>query len=176
MHLFVKDLAFYKKILTIGGPVALQQVITVGVNMMDTVMLGQLDETVLSAGAAATQIHSLFQFMSMGMGMGDSVLIARYWGAEEIPSLRKTLSLMYRCCLLISLAFTAMVGLAPAPVLRLLTPYSEVIAGGGPLSELGSSLLFPLWDVHHHNYCTAKPETDAYSSFRVNRGVFYQYL
>ena len=91
MDLFVKDFTFYKKILAIGGPVALQQVITVGVNMMDTVMLGQLNETALSASAAATQIHSLFQFMSMGMGMGASVLIARYWGAGEIPSLRKTL-------------------------------------------------------------------------------------
>lgn len=93
VDLFVKDFTFYKKILAIGGPVALQQVITVGVNMMDTVMLGQLNETALSASAAATQIHSLFQFMSMGMGMGASVLIARYWGAGEIPSLRKTLLL-----------------------------------------------------------------------------------
>lgn len=130
MGLFVKDLTFYKKILAIGGPVALQQVITVGVNMMDTVMLGQLNETALSASAAATQVHSLFQFMSMGMGMGASVLIARYWGAGEMPSLRKTLTLMYRCCLLISLIFTVVVGIAPAQVLRLLTPYPEVIAEG----------------------------------------------
>lgn len=130
MSLFVKDAGFYKKILTIGGPVALQQVITVGVNMMDTIMLGQLDETALSASAAATQIHSLFQFMAMGMGMGASVLIARYWGAGEMPSLRKTLSLMYRFCLLISLAFTLIVGAAPAAVLSLLTPYPEVIAEG----------------------------------------------
>lgn len=130
MGLFVKDSEFYKKILAIGGPVALQQVITVGVNMMDTVMLGQLNETALSASAAATQVHSLFQFMSMGMGMGASVLIARYWGAGEMPSLRKALTLMYRCCLLISLAFTVVVGLFPAQVLALLTPYPEVISEG----------------------------------------------
>lgn len=130
MGLFVKDREFYKNILVIGGPIAAQQIITVGVNMMDTVMLGQLNETALSASAAATQVHSLFQFMSMGLGMGASVLIARYWGAGELPSLRKTLTLMYRCCLLISLAFTAVVGLAPAQVLSLLTPYPEVVAEG----------------------------------------------
>lgn len=128
--LFVRDREFYKKIWVIGGPIAAQQVITVGVNMMDNVMLGQLNETALSASAAATQVHSLFQFMAMGMGMGASVLIARYWGAGETPSLRKALALMYRCCLLISLAFTAVVGLAPARVLSLLTPYPEVIAEG----------------------------------------------
>lgn len=130
MGLFVKDREFYKSILVIGGPIAAQQVITVGVNMMDTVMLGQLNETALSASAAATQVHSLFQFMSMGLGMGASVLIARYWGAGELPSLRKALTLMYRFCLLISLTFTAVVGLAPAQVLSLLTPYPEVVAEG----------------------------------------------
>lgn len=130
MGLFVHDRGFYKKVLVIGGPIAAQQIITVGVNMMDTVMLGQLNETALSAAAAATQIHSLFQFMSMGMGMGASVLIARYWGAGDMPSLRKALSLMYRCCLIISLLFTAVVGLAPAGALALLTPYPEVVAEG----------------------------------------------
>lgn len=130
MGLFARDREFYKKILVIGGPIALQQVITVGVNMMDTVMLGQLNETVLSASAAATQVHSLFQFMSMGMGMGASVLIARYWGAGELPSLRKTLSLMYRCCLIISLIFTVVVGIAPAQVIALLTPDQGAISEG----------------------------------------------
>ena len=130
MGLFVRDGAFYKKILVIGGPIAAQQVITVGVNMMDTVMLGQLNETALSASAAATQVHSLFQFMSMGMGMGASVLIARYWGAGDLPSLRKTLSLMYRCCLVISMIFTAVMGLAPGRVIALLTPDAGAIAEG----------------------------------------------
>lgn len=130
MGLFVRDRDFYKKILTIGGPIAAQQVITVGVNMMDTVMLGQLNETAISASAAATQAHTLFHFMAMGMGMGASVLIARYWGAGEMPSLRKSLSLMYRCCILIAALFTLTVALAPHWVMSLLTPSEAVIAEG----------------------------------------------
>lgn len=47
--LFVRDREFYKKIWVIGGTIAAQQVITVSVNMMDNVMLGQLNETALSA-------------------------------------------------------------------------------------------------------------------------------
>ena len=73
---------------------------------MDTVMLGQLDETALSASSMAAQVHNLFHFMCMGLGMGASVLIARYWGAEEHASLRKTLVLMYRFCLLTALVLT----------------------------------------------------------------------
>ncbi len=130
MEIFVKDRAFYKKIWTLGGPISAQQIITVGVNMMDTIMLGQLNETVLAASSMATQVHNLFHFMCMGMGMGASVLIARYWGAGEKRSLCKTLALMYRCCLLTALVFTLFVGVNPSGVMRLLTPDEAVIAEG----------------------------------------------
>lgn len=130
MALFVRDRSFYRKILLLGGPISAQQIITVGVNMMDTVMLGQLDETALSASSMAAQVHNLFHFMCMGLGMGASVLIARYWGAEEHASLRKTLVLMYRFCLLTALVFTAAVAAAPAGIMGLLTPDGEVVAEG----------------------------------------------
>ncbi len=98
--------------------------------MMDAVMLGQLNETALSAGAMAVQVHNLFHFMCMGLGMGANVLIARYWGAGERRSLEKTLTLMYRGCLLLALMFTAITALAPAGILSLLTPDAHVIQEG----------------------------------------------
>ncbi len=130
MAIFIRDGSFYKKIWILGGPISAQQVITVGVNMMDTIMLGQLDETALAASSMATQVHNLFHFMCMGMGMGASVLIARYWGAGEKRSLSKVLALMYRCCLLTALVFTMIVGIAPAGVMGLLTSESAVVAEG----------------------------------------------
>lgn len=130
MEIFVKDKEFYKKLLVVGAPIAAQQLITVGVNMMDTIMLGQLNETALSASSMAVQVHNMFHFMCMGMGMGASVMIARFWGAKEERSLQKTLVLMYRICLLTAALFTLANMLAPAQLLRLLTPDAEVIAEG----------------------------------------------
>lgn len=124
------DKTFYKKIWLLGGPISAQQIITVGVNMMDTVMLGQLNETALAASSMAAQVHNLFHFVCMGMGMGASVLIARYWGAGEKRSLSKTLTLMYRCCLLMVLLFTMVTGLAPAWTMHLLTSEPTVIQEG----------------------------------------------
>lgn len=130
MSVLVRDKSFYKKILTIGGPIAAQQVITVGVNMMDNIMLGRLTEVAIDASALAVQVHNLFTFMCMGLSMGASVLIARFWGAGERVSLRKTLTLMYRSCLILSALFTLVVGFAPYQVMSLLTPDPEVIAAG----------------------------------------------
>lgn len=126
----VRDGSFYRKIWAIGGPIAAQQIITVGVNMMDTVMLGQLDETALSASSMAVQVHNLFHFMCMGLSMGAGVLFARYWGAGEKGRLQMTLTLMYRACLLLAALFTLAVAAAPARIMGLLTPDGEVVAQG----------------------------------------------
>ena len=130
MKLFVREKAFYKKVWELSAPISAQQVITVGVNMMDTIMLGQLNETALAASAVGTQVHNFYHFMSMGMGMGASVLIARYWGAGDKESLSKTLTLLYRFCFTIALAVTLIVGMAPAAALNLLTKEPEAIAEG----------------------------------------------
>lgn len=130
MKLFIRDKRFYRRIFTIGGPIAIQQIVTVGVNMMDTVMLGRLDEVAISASAAATQVHTLFHFMLMGLGMGGSVLLARFYGAGEMPSFQKTLTLMYRMCLIMAAVFTIVVGAAPAAVMSLFTPSAPVIYEG----------------------------------------------
>ena len=47
--LYVKDKNFYKKVAGISIPIALQGLITSGVNMMDTIMIGSVGETEESA-------------------------------------------------------------------------------------------------------------------------------
>ena len=130
MSLFVKDKAFYRKILMIGLPISAQMIITVGINMMDTIMLGQLDEVALAASSMATQVHSLFHYTSMGLAMGAGVLLARFWGAGDRVGIRKSLSLMYRSCITVSLLFTLVVSLFTRQVMELLTSESEVIYEG----------------------------------------------
>ena len=42
MKLFQKDKSFYKKVLILALPIALQSLIAVGVNMLDTIMVGSI--------------------------------------------------------------------------------------------------------------------------------------
>ena len=83
MSIFIRDKKFYTRLLAIGTPIAAQQLITVAVSMLDTIMLGQLNDIALGASSVGVQVHNMFHFMCMGMGMGASVLIARFWGAKE---------------------------------------------------------------------------------------------
>ena len=58
----VKDKEFYRQVLSIMLPVALQQAINMGVNMMDTVMVGSLGEAALPRPAWQISIISFSIF------------------------------------------------------------------------------------------------------------------
>ena len=76
-----KDLAFYRQVFLVGLPVAFQQAINIGVNLMDTVMVGALGENALSASSLANQYYYLYYVLCLGISGGACVLSAQYWGA-----------------------------------------------------------------------------------------------
>lgn len=127
---YLGDRDFYKKMLTIALPISAQQLITVGVNLMDTVMLSSMGDAQLSASALGGQFINLFQIFCMGIGMGASVLTARYWGMKEMPSLRKAVTIMLRFVLALSAAFTLMTVFAPDTVMRFYTTEEDIVAYG----------------------------------------------
>ena len=66
---------FYKKVFTLALPIAFQSFITIGVNMLDTMMVGSLGDDPLTATSLANSFISVFQILCMGLGMGASVLV-----------------------------------------------------------------------------------------------------
>lgn len=103
MKFFVNDKEFYKKAATIAIPISLQSMITIGVNMMDSIMVGSLGDTSLSAVGQANQFVTLYHICCMGIGMGASVLTARFWGMKDKESLKKTVTIMLRFCMVLGL-------------------------------------------------------------------------
>ena len=75
--LFVRDASFYEKLLAIAVPVALQNLITVGVSMLDTLMLGSLGEVQLSASSLANQWFFMLTVINFGLAGGANVLVAQ---------------------------------------------------------------------------------------------------
>ncbi len=78
-RLFVKDSSFYRKLFRISFPIIMQNVITIGVNMMDTIMLGSFGEVQLSGSSLANDFINIFQILCMGMGCGAAVLTAQFY-------------------------------------------------------------------------------------------------
>ena len=95
--------------------------------MMDTIMVGTVGETELSAVSLANQFITIFQIFCMGIGMGASVLVARYYGMSDSSSLKKTVSIMLRLCLGLSVLFCIATILFPAPIMKIYTTEQNII-------------------------------------------------
>ena len=130
MKLFVRDRNFYRTLVAFALPIAAQQMITVGVNLADNVMLGQLGEVSMSGATLANNFISIFQIMCMGMGMGASVLTSRFFGMQDELSLKKAVNLMFRLELVVASLFALTTLILPAGIMRLYTPEPEVISAG----------------------------------------------
>ena len=127
-YLGTKDL--YKRMARIAIPVSLQSLITVGINLMDTIMLSGMGDAQLSASSLAGQFINLFMICCMGIGMGASVLTSRYWGMQDLHSLKKAVTIMLRIVLSFAAIFTAATILIPALIMRMYSPDREIIDYG----------------------------------------------
>lgn len=130
---------FYKRVLILALPIAAQSLITIGVNMLDNIMVGKLGETELSAVALANQFINIYHILCMGLGMGASVLVSRYWGMREkepekaMEALRKTICIMVRLTVSLAAIFALLTALIPEQIMAMFVKEGEdldVIANG----------------------------------------------
>ena len=130
MSILVRDQTFYKKLGAIAIPIMLQNLITFGVSMMDTLMLGRLGEVQMSAAALANQLFYMLMVIGFGIANGSNVLIAQYWGRGDTEKIRSILSVMYKVVLVVGLIFSAVALFAPGAVMSFFTTDEAVIAEG----------------------------------------------
>ena len=127
---YLGDKKLYKDMARIAVPISLQSLITVGINLMDTIMLSSMGDAQLSASSLAGQFINVFHIFCMGIGMGASVLTSRYWGMQEIHSLKQAITIMLRFCLAFVAVFTAATIIAPAGIMQIYTKDTEIIHYG----------------------------------------------
>ena len=129
-RIFVRDKGFYRAAVMLALPVVLQNMITIGVNIMDTVMLGSYGEIQLSGSSLANDFINIFHILCMGMGGGAAVLTAQFWGRRDIASLKRAITIMMRICLAAAAVFTAVTLLFPAQIMSVFTSDAQVIEKG----------------------------------------------
>ncbi|MEG1782873.1 MAG: MATE family efflux transporter, partial [Oscillospiraceae bacterium] len=127
-NFIVKDKDFYKKIIAIAIPMALQNLINVGVSLLDTVMLGQLGEVAMSASSLGGQIGFMYMIMNMGLTAGAGVLTSQYWGKKDDVSIRKVMSMTYKISFVLSLIFTFLALQFPTQLMGIFSTDEAVIA------------------------------------------------
>lgn len=103
ISMYKKDKKFYKHLFIIAMPIALQNLITSSLNMLDTMMIGKIGEVELASVGIANQYYFLFSLLTSAIAIGSGVLIAQLWGKKDTSNIKTVLSrsLFYNLCLTI---------------------------------------------------------------------------
>ena len=122
--------AFYRKVFALVIPMALQNLINVGVSATDVIMLGKVNEQVLSGCSLGGQVFFIFNLFLFGISSGVSVLTAQYWGKRDTSSIEKLLGIGVRIALSVGLIFMFGSFFFPEQLMHIFTNEPQVIAEG----------------------------------------------
>ncbi len=126
----VRDPAFFKRFFSIWSMLVLYNIITLGVNLADNVMIGGYSETAMSGVSAVNQVQFVFQQLMMGIGDGIVVLGSQYWGKKRPDAIRRFLPGAFMLGAAISLLLFAAACAAPKAILAIFTPDPAIQAAG----------------------------------------------
>ena len=115
----MKNQQFYVKTARLAVPIMMQNMITIGVNMADNIMVGSLGENALSAVALANQFINIYQFSCMGLGQGASIMTSRFWGMKNEKALKQTIAITTRICLVLGILFTVITWCFPEIIMKI---------------------------------------------------------
>ena len=121
---------FYRKVFALVIPMAIQNLINVGVQATDVVMLGKVSEQVLSGCSLGGQVFFIFNLFLFGVSSGVSVLTAQYWGKRDTDSIEKLTGIVMRLAVIVGLIFMLGSFLFPQYLMLIFTNEPEVIAEG----------------------------------------------
>ena len=134
---------FYKSVFSLVLPMAIQNLINVGVTATDVMMLGKVGEKVLSGSSLAGQIQFIMMLIFFGITAGATVLTAQYWGKKDTKTIEKILGMGLSAGILIAALFTFLAFLIPEMLMSIFTSDAEVIAEGAKyLRIVGMSYIF----------------------------------
>ena len=121
---------FYRNVFALVVPMALQNLINVGVTAIDVVMLGKVGETALSGSSLAGQIQFIMMLLFFGITSGATVLTAQYWGKKDTRTIEKILGMGLSVSIVVAAVFTIAALLIPETLMRIYSSDVEVITEG----------------------------------------------
>ena len=121
---------FYRQVFALVIPMALQNLINVGVTAADVLMLGRVSEKVLSGASLAGQVQFIMTLILFGTTSGATVLTAQYWGKKDTRTIEKILGMGMTIGISCAAVFTLLAEIMPETLLRIYTTDPAVISEG----------------------------------------------
>ena len=146
----VKDRSFYKRFFSIWSVLVLHNIITLGVNLLDNVMVSAYSEAAMAGVSAVNQVQFLFQQLMRGAGDAAVVLGSQYWGQKRTDPIKRIAVGALLLGAVLSLLFFTVSAIAPAAVLRQNTALPQVTpapTAASVMARSGDSSRIQIMDI-----------------------------
>ena len=121
---------FYRELFVLVIPIVIQNLIASSVSVADTLMLGNVDQTSLSASGLAGQLMFLINVMFFGLNSALTILASQYWGKKDVKVISKILGIGLIIAMIVTVSFSAVAFFIPRHVMWIWTDDPELIAAG----------------------------------------------
>ena len=125
---------FYRNLIRISLPIALQSLMLALVAACDALMLGRVAQAQMTAVSLATQIQFVQNMFLSAATAAGAILGAQYWGKGDKKTLEDIFDLMLMFCGMVSILFFAACEFWPGALM-------SIFAGDKELIAIGSSYL-----------------------------------
>lgn len=140
---FTRDRDFYKSLVKLAIPIALQNAVTFAVNFADNLMIGSLGDSAISGVYVGNQLQTLLQMFIGGIEGAILILAAQYWGKRDTGSIKKIVAIGVHFALVIGLLISLFAFIFPAQIMGFFTGDAAVVEMGTPYVRIVSlSYLF----------------------------------
>ncbi len=130
MNRLFGDREFLKKLAAIALPLGLQSAINMVVHLIDSVMIGSLGDTALSAVNIGGQFPYLYMTCFMGLGTAASVIASQAWGNKRPDKVKDMMSLILKICIPLNIVFFLLAFLLPSQIISIYTNSENIIENG----------------------------------------------
>lgn len=120
----------FKTLFVIALPIILQNLMQSTVNMLDTLMVGQLGSVEIAAVGLGNQIYVLLNMVLFGVSSGGAIFVAQFWGKKDKLGIWKMEGVMFTFSLIISFLFMVASVFAPKFLIGLYSTDPRVIEIG----------------------------------------------
>ena len=128
--LLTKEKGFYKRFFSLWYVLVLNNVIILGVNLADNIMLGNFSEPALSGATACNQLQFIFQQLILGIGNSMVMMGSQYWGKKDTDKVKRLANGALICGLVVGGIFFLLATFMPRQLIMIFTDSEEIIAEG----------------------------------------------
>ncbi|MBQ8742550.1 MAG: MATE family efflux transporter [Clostridia bacterium] len=132
-NFFIKyygDKRFWKTVLRLALPIAIQNLLVSSFSLVDTLMVGALGDLPLSAVGMAGQWGWLFNLFLFGICSGGALFVSQYWGTKDEDSIRRVYGILIASVSILSIVFFAIAFIFPDKVMYIFNKDPKVISEG----------------------------------------------